>query len=246
VIDFHCHIDLYPDPAAVAAECARRAIYVLSVTTTPSAWRGTSRLASNASRIRTALGLHPQIAHQRKGELPLFDELLPSTRYVGEVGLDGDPEFRLHHEDQLRVFRYVLAACRAAGGRVITIHSRRATGAVLDEIEAHSGFGTPILHWFSGTPKELRRAVALGCWFSVGPVMLATEKGRSLATEMPRERILTETDGPFARVNDRPLFPWDVEGALKQLSEIWQVSLDEATAQITGNLRALNSDPQEI
>ena len=42
MIDFHCHLDLYPNPREVAKECAKRGLYVLSVTTTPSAWEGTS------------------------------------------------------------------------------------------------------------------------------------------------------------------------------------------------------------
>jgi 7-cyano-7-deazaguanine synthase in queuosine biosynthesis len=93
VIDFHCHLDLYLDRSAVRDECARRGVYVMSVTTTPSAWRGTSALAGNAARIRTALGLHPQLAHERRSELGLFDALLPKARYVGEIGLDGAPSF---------------------------------------------------------------------------------------------------------------------------------------------------------
>src|ERR1035437_8151628 len=60
----------------------------------PSAWQGTSALAAPTKRIRTALGLHPQLAHERMNELPLFDSYLPETRYVGEIGLDGAPEFR--------------------------------------------------------------------------------------------------------------------------------------------------------
>src|SRR3546814_10842246 len=69
--------------------------------------------------------------------------------------------------------------CRAAGGRVISLHSRRAAGEVLDAIESIRDAGTPILHWFSGTGRQLDRAIDLGCWFSVGPAMLRTEKGRS-------------------------------------------------------------------
>src|SRR5688572_3852935 len=96
MIDFHCHLDLYPDAAKVRDECVRRELDILSVTTTPSAWRGTSALAQKAPRIRTALGLHPQLAHERQSELALFDSILPETRYVGEIGLDGAPEFRPH------------------------------------------------------------------------------------------------------------------------------------------------------
>ena len=56
--------------------------------------------------MQTALGLHPQLAHERKSELPLFDELLPQTEYVGEIGLDGAPEFRKSWRDQCDVFEY--------------------------------------------------------------------------------------------------------------------------------------------
>ncbi|MCY4543279.1 MAG: hypothetical protein OXB95_12955 [Rhodobacteraceae bacterium] len=33
MIDFHCHLNLYPDPAEVAERCEKEGIYVLSVTT---------------------------------------------------------------------------------------------------------------------------------------------------------------------------------------------------------------------
>src|SRR5690242_13201410 len=75
VIDFHCHLDLYPNPSQVARECAARGIYVLSVTTTPSAWTGTAALSEGMPRIRTALGLHPQLANQRISELEIFERL---------------------------------------------------------------------------------------------------------------------------------------------------------------------------
>jgi len=78
MIDFHAHLDLYPDPAGAVELCRQSGTYVLSVTTTPSAWLGIKRLAKGSPRIRTALGLHPQVAHQRKRELSLFDTLLPA------------------------------------------------------------------------------------------------------------------------------------------------------------------------
>src|SRR5258708_3936522 len=37
MIDFHRHLDLYPDPQGVAREYVARELYILSVTTTPSA-----------------------------------------------------------------------------------------------------------------------------------------------------------------------------------------------------------------
>jgi TatD DNase family protein len=239
VIDFHCHLDLYPDPHAIARECVARGLYILSVTTTPSAWAGTAALAHEAPRIRTALGLHPQIAHERKGELPLFERLLPDVRYVGEIGLDGGPEYKRHWQDQVFVFTRILELCAGVGGRVLTIHSRRAAVSVLDALEAHPGAGTPILHWFSGTQRELARAVDLDCWFSVGPAMLASEKGRALAAEMPRDRLLTETDGPFAQLEGRAVLPWDAERAIALLADMWAEPEATVRDRLTANLRRL-------
>jgi TatD DNase family protein len=243
VIDFHCHLDLYPDPGHIARESAKRGVYVLSVTTTPSAWSGTVALAGQSPRIRTALGLHPQLAHQRKSELALFERLLTETRYVGEVGLDGAPEFRPHWADQIMVFGRVLELCEKAGGRTLSIHSRRATSPVLDQLAVKRGAGTPILHWFSGTAGELDRAMALGCWFSVGPAMLATAKGRALTAKMPRERLLTETDGPFAQIDGQSALPWDAAQAVPALAEIWSEPSADVEQQLIRNLRQLAKTP---
>jgi TatD DNase family protein len=243
VIDFHCHLDLYPDPHQVVRECIARNLYVLSVTTTPSAWTGTAALVQGSSRIRTALGLHPQLAHQRKLEVSLFERLLSETRYVGEIGLDGTPEYKRHWSDQIAVFTHILDACGKAGGRILSIHSRRAATAVLDALEARPDAGMPVLHWFSGSQRELERAVALGCWFSIGPAMCYSDKGRTLMSRMPRDRILTESDGPFAQVGGRTALPWDTDQAVIGLAELWAESVAVVRDQLIGNLRRLVTDP---
>lgn len=237
MIDFHCHLDLYPQPSRIARICAERGLYVLSVTTTPSAWQGTSRLAQR--RIRTALGLHPQLAHERKAELGLFDELLPQARYVGEIGLDGAPEFRPHGKDQFAVFDHILRACAQAGGRIMSIHSRRSASAVLDGLESHPDAGVPVLHWFSGSARDLDRAIALGCWFSVGPAMLNGKRGKGLAARMPRERVLTESDGPFAQMEGRAVLPWEVDRAVIGLADLWGSDKQQTQSALNDNLHRL-------
>ena len=239
MIDLHCHLDLYPNHHEVRQQCDRLGMYVLSVTTTPSAWKGTSALAEGSAHIRTALGLHPQLAGERKGELSLFDALLPNTRYVGEIGLDGAPEFKKIWNEQIAVFEHILGQCVKAGGRVMSIHSRRASGPVLDYLERFHDAGTPVLHWFSGNFQDLARAIDLGCWFSIGPAMLAGTKGRELVRRMPRERILTESDGPFAQVDGVPALPWHVEIAAKVLAEMWSSALSEVEESLLRNFANL-------
>jgi TatD DNase family protein len=241
LIDFHCHLDLYPDPEQEVRDAVAAGVYVLSVTTTPRAWVRTAQLAKGHKRIRTALGMHPQLAHERHGELSLFEELLPRVRYVGEIGLDGGPEYAAHRDVQRRVFNTVLELSARSGGRVLSIHSRRAVDEVLDQLALHPEAGVPILHWFSGSARQLRRASELGCWFSVGPAMLRGEKGRALTEAMPADRVLTETDGPFAGTANRPLRPADAWQAVKQLAVIWNIPLVDAQARLLGNLAHLSA-----
>lgn len=239
IIDMHCHLDLYPDPLTVAKMCEEKGVYVLSVTTTPKAWKGTASLTDGNDNIQTALGLHPQLAHQRSQEIELFDSLLPKAKYVGEIGLDGGKGYKNYWRQQLNVFRHILKSVSAAGGRIMSIHSKASASAVLDELLHVEG--TPILHWFMGNNGDLKRALERDCWFSVGPAMTATKKGQELISLIPINRLLTETDGPFAKMYGKPLMPWGVVESYASLGEIWGVSLEEAKYQVYTNFLQLLS-----
>ncbi len=218
-------------------EAAR--IYLLSVTTTPKAFVKTARLPSKGSRIRTALGLHPQLAHERHQEVGLFCSLISETRYVGEVGLDGGDEFAQHLVLQKEVFNRLLRACSDAGGKFLSIHSRHASSEVLEALEQHPGFGTPILHWFSGPIRDAGRAVEMGAWFSVGLPMLRSKRAGRLLAKIPRARILTETDAPFASTVGEEYPRRALSSAVAELAKHWKCEPEEAAQQLIDNLGRL-------
>jgi TatD DNase family protein len=160
---------------------------------------------------------------------------ITTTQAVGEVGLDGSPRFKSHYEVQLQIFDSVVRRCAELGGRTLSIHSRRAVKDVLAILQKYPGFGTAVMHWFSGTTAELKAAEAHGCWFSVGPAMLETANGRSLAAKMPRSKVVPESDGPFATVGRKPVMPWCADKIAEHLSALWGISVDEAEAQLAYN-----------
>jgi TatD DNase family protein len=241
LIDFHCHLDLYRFPEIAVEDADASGVYVLSVTTTPKAWKKTLELCANRPRIRTALGLHPELAHERVGELPLFEHFSRETKYFGEIGLDGSPQWKDAQPAQKKVFDTVLRIASDLGGRILSIHSRRAVDEVLVSLAAQPSAGTPILHWFSGSQAQLRRATDYGCWFSCGPAMLRSESGKAVARNLPRERVLTETDGPFALDGSRPLQPQDSWQAVSMLSDLWGMPHTEIETLLRNNLRNLVS-----
>lgn len=246
LIDLHCHLDLYPEPGDVVREAVDRGVYILSMTTTPTAFEGTRKLAQGARRIRTALGLHPELAAARAHELPLFEALLSKTAYVGEIGLDGSRPHRATLERQAGVLLDILFLCARAGGKTLSLHSREARPMLLDLLAVEPMAGRPILHWFTGSAREIRRASELGCWFSVGPAMLLSARGRVSVAAMPQDRVLPETDGPFGQQHGRPLYPWHAMQISRPLADIWNIPAEEVAAQLRSNFRRLSEASQEL
>jgi len=81
----------------------------------------------------------------------------------------------------------------------------------------------------------------MGCWFSVGSAMAASKRGRDLLEAMPRERVLTETDGPFANVNRKALAPGDVQVVCEVLADCWSTTVDDVSGVVLDTFRKLSA-----
>lgn len=193
--------------------------------------------------MRAALGLHPQLVAEREAEIALWDDYLSETRYVGEVGLDAGPRYYKSMEAQQRVFQHILRRCAGAGDKIITVHSVRAVRAVLEHVEAFlpRSRGKVVMHWFTGTKSEARRAMELGCYFSINAAMLASERHLTMVQAIPLDRLLTETDGPFTRTEDRPSKPSDVASVVEELGRLHRLPAAHVAKIVRDNLRNLVS-----
>lgn len=241
LVDFHCHLDLYPDHAAAVRDAETAGVFTLAVTTTPRAWPRNHELAQRTKHVRAALGLHPQLVAERESEIDLWDQYLAETRYIGEVGLDAGPRFFRSIDAQKRVFQHVLRRCAQAGDKIITVHTVRSAKAVLDLVEAHlpPERGKIVLHWFTGTKSEAKRALELGCYFSINAGMLGNDRHVPMVQAIPLDRMLTETDGPFTCTGDRPSRPGDVISVVEELGRMHGLPTSEVASLIRDNLRAL-------
>lgn len=244
LVDFHCHLDLYPDLARSIAACEAARVFTLAVTTTPKAWQRNNELASKTRYVRAALGLHPQLVAERVYELKLWEQLLPQSRYIGEVGLDAGPRFFRSLELQKQVFQQILSKCATAGNKIVSVHSVRTAKHVLDMIEAHlpASRGCVVLHWFTGTKAQARRAVELGCYFSINYAMITNEKHKAVVVELPLQRLLTETDGPFTNTADRPAEPADAQLVIEAMAKLRGQSTQAMCSQVMSNFKTMLGD----
>lgn len=244
-VDYHCHLDLYPNFENQFRDCTANRIATLAVTTTPQAWPRNKELAESSPMVRVALGIHPQLVSQFPNELSRFEQYLPETRYVGEVGLDAGPVYYKTYAEQRVIFETVLRLCAQAGGKILSVHCVRAAKDLLNLIETHIAGTTNhvVLHWFSGSLTETQRAVELGCYFSINSAMLAKPTALSLLARIPPQRLLTETDGPFTKNRDRPASPCDVRETTEKLATLTGLSPEGAKNLICTNLSAIERTP---
>jgi len=243
LIDYHVHIDLYPDYQEVFAECKKQSINTLAVTTTPRAWERNVEMAGGSTNIRVGLGLHPQVVAQFYSEIAIFEKHLARSRFVGEVGLDASSNHYSSFPRQKEIFERVLRLCAEQKGKVLSIHSVRASREVLDLLEKHllPDRGKAVLHWFSGSAPEAERAVKLGCYFSVNGQTLQKESGCAVLRRLPLTRLLTETDGPFTLTKGKPTRPSDVEGTVVALAALFKMEEPRMRQILNENLQTLES-----
>ena len=226
LFDMHCHLDFDAEPRALADGLAACGTAGLSVTVTPEGYERAGRLLGPCVNVRVGAGLHPWWVEDGAAggaDIARAAANAEVTRYVGEVGLDFGPKHEATREAQVAAFDRIVAACAAEGGKVLSIHAVRSATAALDILERRRVLGGSacIFHWFSGSSDELQRAVKLGCFFSVGPHMLASKRGRAYAQAIPRDRLLLETDEPPADGAPVPA---------RELARLLQSALDEVAA----------------
>lgn len=242
LFDTHFHLDLYPDPSALVTEADQAQTYVVAVTNTPSVFESTQQLTATSQFVRPALGLHPELAVERQLELPLFEHLLPYTRYVGEVGLDFVTTDARDRAIQQEIFRKIVALCHASGNKILTVHSRRAEKEVVQAI-GPTFAGQVILHWYSGPLSVARQAVENGLYFSLNPAMVRSKRFADLLAIIPRERLLLETDGPFVQIGSRPAIPKDTAIVIRALAVSWHMSEEQVAQTLFTNFRQLLTLP---
>jgi len=240
LLDCHCHLDRYDDPKSIATTAAGRGVFVVAMTNLPSHFRAGLPHVRRFTRVRLALGLHPLAAMHHANERQLFRDSLEQTSFVGEVGLDFSREGAPTREIQLASFRFV-AECLSSANKVLSLHSRGAERTVLETL-VEFRLRPSIFHWYSGPLKLIDEVVEAGHLFSVNPAMAVSQHGRKVIERIPQDRMLTESDGPYAKIMGRPSMPWDVTSIEEYLSAVWKVSSTDVRRRVWQNFRQLLAD----
>jgi TatD DNase family protein len=253
LVDSHGHLD-FPDfaselDAVVARARAAGLARMVTISTRVRRFAGVLSIAERFPEVYCSVGTHPHYAHEEL-DVTAADLVThaqhPKVVAIGEAGLDYHYD-NSPREAQERGFRTHIAAARESGLPIV-IHSREADADTARILEEESGKGAfpAVLHCFTGGPDLARRAVALGHYVSFTGILTFKNSTtlREIASSLPADRILVETDAPYLAPNpfrgkrNEPAF---VVETAKVLAETRGVSFDEIARQTSDNFLHLFS-----
>jgi len=235
IIDTHCHFDLYPNPFEIIKESEKLGIPTIGMTNLPSHFKMGYPHIKNYKKVRLALGMHPLMAESHSREFPLFYKYLNLTSYIGEIGLDFSKEGIRTKTTQFESFEKILLGVKGKK-KILSIHSRKAEKEVLFLLKKHQ-IKNAIFHWYSGGLSLIDEIVDAGYYFSINIAMTKSNNGKKIIKKIPKEHILTETDGPFIKHNQKIIKPKDVKHTVAFLSDSFEYAFMEK--QIYENFRYL-------
>jgi TatD DNase family protein len=164
---------------------------------------------------------------------------------LGEVGLDHhfvrEPDA---YPAQRRVLEFFLAVAREQG-KILQLHTKGAEGFVLELLDRYQ-IRRAIVHGYSGPLDILRGLIARGCYFTAGLEVRYSEYVRTVAREIPLDRLLTETDNPGGPQGylGRPGMPVLIEQVVEGVAEAREVRPKAIRRAVQENLlRLLADDP---
>lgn len=207
-VDTHCHLDAPEFGAEMPQIRARAAAQGVSLCVIPAVAVfnfGTVRELAHRQGDAYALGIHPLCTGQAQDtDLEVLDAELtarqgdPRLVAVGEIGLDYFVE-GLDGPKQERFFHTQLQLARKHGLPVL-IHVRRSVDKVLKHLRQTAG-GRPwqgIAHAFNGSEQQAHACIELGLRLGFGGAVTFERalQLRRLATTLPLDAIVMETDAP--------------------------------------------------
>ena len=207
--------------------------------------RNVVKIAAEHDYIYAAVGSHPDAADEvNEAVIAEYRELCklnPKVKAIGEIGLD------YHYEDiprqiQIRAFRMQMELARELKLPVI-VHEREAHEDGMAVVRDFSDV-TGVFHCYSGSAEMARQLVDKGWYIGFTGVLTFknARKAIEVASSIPLERIVLETDCPYmapepfrGKRND----PGKLYRMAEKLAEIRDLSVEEIHAITTENGKRL-------
>lgn len=206
LVDSHCHLD-FPDfaeerDAVVARAIAAGVRRMVTISTRVRRFDQIRAIAEAYDEVYCSVGTHPHNAGEERDVTTA--ELIelsshPKVVAIGEAGLDYHYD-KAPRDAQAHGLRVHIDAARTTG-LALVIHARAADEDMTAILQDESRIGSfPfVLHCFSSGARLAEVGVELGGYVSFSGILTFrnSQDIRDIARNVPRDRLLVETDAPF-------------------------------------------------
>ena len=253
LIDSHCHLEyegVAEDRDGVLQRARAAGVTgMLNISTRQHEWMTVVATAEREPDVWASVGIHP---HEADGHADLGREALlaaadhPKVIGIGESGLDYYYD-KSDRAVQRELFRMHIGVARETGLPII-IHTRDAeddTAAILaDEMEL--GAFPALIHCFTASAGFAQTVLDLGLTISLSGIVTFknARELQNVATGLPDDRLLVETDSPFLAPvphRGRPCEPAFVRDTAAFVAGLRGVELAELAEKTTENFYRLFS-----
>jgi len=238
IFDTHCHLDdvcYKKDLEDVIKRALQNDVCgFMSVGTDKKTSVKAVEIANSMENCYASVGFHPHYAKVCSDEdIGFLKELAQNNNRVkawGEIGLDFNRMYS-PQKDQEKMFVKQIESALSLDLPII-FHERDSNGRFYEILKAYAADNLMgVVHCFSGNKEELERYLDLGLYIGITGIVTIKTRGaklRSLASFIPKDRIVAETDAPYLtpatyknRVKrNEPAFVKEVFLTLSRLFEI--------------------------
>lgn len=207
LVDSHCHLDFpdfEPERDQVIAHAGEVGVgHMVTICTRVAKFDQVKAVAEAYDSVTCSVGTHP---HNAGEETDVTTEQLvalaehPKVVAIGEAGLDYHYD-NAPRDAQAEGLRRHIKAARITGLPLV-IHARSADedmASILEKAHEQDGAFPMVLHCFSSGEELAKRGVALGAYVSFSGILTfkTAQALRDIASQVPEDRLLVETDAPY-------------------------------------------------
>jgi TatD DNase family protein len=229
LVDCHCHLG-FPEFDKDIDEIVKRAhdMLIINSCVDVDSFEKDLEIVKRYDNVRCCLGFSASEVSSEKFRktYEMIKEYKDEVVGLGEVGLDY--HWIKDRKAQSICERYFIAFIKLSKKLKLplVIHSRDAESRTVELLKQYDV--PAIMHCFSGTIEEAKKAIKEGCLISVPTNVTKSKMRQKLVKSIPIESIVLETDAPY--MGPTPGIrnePSNIRYALEKISDITGKTTDE-------------------
>lgn len=245
--DSHCHLAMVEGADSLLAAARSQGVCAFLVPATRGEdLDGAIAVAKRHPDVWAGVGYHPHEAKDFDGDAETRVESLASEERViaiGEIGLDYHYDLSPRDVQRDVLLRQIRIAKKH--DLPVIIHNRESTDDLLEILGSEEVRGVRgVIHSFTENIEVGRKFIDLGLFISFSGIVTfrTAEILRESARQLPRDRVLIETDTPFLApvpFRGKENQPAYVGKVAEQLAQLWGTDVENVAETTLRNFETL-------